>query len=247
MTSGSDRRGDAGFGLLVRHPDGDMDRPTALARLIHPLEPEGRSSAVRVDQVLIGTVAARLVTEGRTPERHHLGGVGRPGDDEDVLDGRWVGHEPLLASHRGDCAGHVDIALGHPEVVVRDRDQAHRHAIVSEVDVGAVGVRAGQLADRAHEPSTGSERSGSKEGARSIADDGPVLDPAGLRELPRRDPLAHAPNSTSSRGLPAINRGAWPSRRRTGRAAGRAGRRSRPPVAGSPRRPSRGAFRARPR
>jgi hypothetical protein len=63
---------------------------------------------------------------------------------------------------------------------------------VPHVHVGVVIVQAGQLADRAHEPGARGERPGSEEGAGSITYDAPILDPLGIVELPRRDPVGQA-------------------------------------------------------
>src|SRR5213592_4453567 len=52
------------------NPHGDVDRPAAIgARLLHLLEPERRSSAARIDEVLVRRVAAADVAERSLPER----------------------------------------------------------------------------------------------------------------------------------------------------------------------------------
>jgi hypothetical protein len=87
----------------MRHPDVDVDPVALPARRIHPLEPQRRPAAVRVDQVLVGTVAAVLVTEHGTPERHHLGADERVDRDLDGLHrGRVGGHAQRSSQHHDD-------------------------------------------------------------------------------------------------------------------------------------------------
>ena len=108
-----------------------MDRAAAVrARLIHLLEPERRRPTARIDEVLVGAVAARLIPEHRPPERHDLGGNGRTRDDQQALDRRRVGGEAKPSGNCRDLAGQLDVARAHPAVVVGARDQTHGHAVV---------------------------------------------------------------------------------------------------------------------
>src|SRR6266850_2478202 len=192
VPAGGERRRDPDLGLLVRHPDRDVDRTAAvLARLVHLLEPERDTAKVRIDEVFGGTVATRLVAEHGLPERHHPGSIGRAWDDEQALDHRWVGSEAQLSGGSRDPAGQHQIALAHPAVVVGEGDQAHGHALMPHVDVGLVVVDARQLADRLYEPGALGERTGPEERVRAIADDAPILDALGLTELLRADVVGH--------------------------------------------------------
>ena len=168
---------------------GDVDRASAVrARLIHPLEPQPRFPAARIDEVLGGTVAARLVPQRGAPERHHRGGRRRARNDEDALHRRRVGRQPQPSGGRRDPASHLDIAPAHPVVVVGVCDQAHSHPVVPKVNVGLVVLNAEELADRLHEPCACFERSRPEVRARTVADDPPTLDPLGFEELLRTDP-----------------------------------------------------------
>ena len=73
-----------------------------------------------------------------------------------------VGAHAVLTCERGDLPRQVDIAPAQAVGVVCDRDEPHGHAVVAEVDVGAVGVEDGQPADGVHEPGSGVERSGAE-------------------------------------------------------------------------------------
>jgi hypothetical protein len=54
------------LGLVVRHPDVDLDPVALRARRFHLLEPERRPAAVRVDQVLLaGVVLASSLSSPR--------------------------------------------------------------------------------------------------------------------------------------------------------------------------------------
>src|SRR5512146_1617399 len=60
------RRLDTSLRLLIRHPDRDMDRTTAIAAgLVHLLEPERWPAIVRVDEILDRAVWSGLVPEHR--------------------------------------------------------------------------------------------------------------------------------------------------------------------------------------
>src|SRR5918992_1166208 len=73
VTPGGERRSDPRFCLFGRNPDAEMDRATAVrSRLIHRLEPERRPKIVRIDEVPVGAVGARLIAKDRPPERHDL-------------------------------------------------------------------------------------------------------------------------------------------------------------------------------
>src|SRR2546422_382506 len=82
---------------------------------------------------------------------------------------------PLAPRHRRDLAGLFDMVLAQPEVVIRDRDEANRHAVASHVHVGLL-VEAVQLPDRLREPDAGGERTGAEIGTGAFAHDAPVLD-----------------------------------------------------------------------
>jgi hypothetical protein len=97
MAAGGDRRGDPRLGLVIGHPDVDVDPIALRARRVHFLEPELWSAAVRVDQVLVGAVAAELVAEHGAPERENLGNDQRVDRDLHGLDGRGVGGGAQLA------------------------------------------------------------------------------------------------------------------------------------------------------
>jgi len=77
----------------------DVDAVALRARRVHLLEPERRLPAARVDQILVGAVAAVLVAEHGTPERHHLGADERVDRDLDGLHRGWVGEHVQLARH----------------------------------------------------------------------------------------------------------------------------------------------------
>ena len=78
--AGGERGGDPGLGLLTRDPDRKVDRAAAAGRgsSIHSNQ-KRRPAIVRVHEVLVRAVAARLVAEHGPPERHDLGVVGAPG------------------------------------------------------------------------------------------------------------------------------------------------------------------------
>ena len=81
--TGGERCRDTSLGLLVRHPDRDVDRAAAscLGSRIGSNQND-RPAAARIDEVLVGAVAARLVPEHGPPERHHFGGGWRARDDQ---------------------------------------------------------------------------------------------------------------------------------------------------------------------
>ena len=169
-----------------------MNRAAAVvARLLHLLEPERRSPTARIDEVLRGAVAARLIPESRAPERHHLGPIGRARDDKEALDLGRVRGESQLSGGRGDLAGKLDVGLAHSGVVLSDREHAHGHAVVPQVNFGLQLVDAGQSADRLHEPSTSREGPGLEVRIRAVAEDAPVLDALGLAELLWGDVVGH--------------------------------------------------------
>src|SRR5207247_10816403 len=96
-----------------------MNRPAAIpARLLHLLEPEWHPPVARIDKVLRGAVATRLIPQHSTPERHDLGAGGRARDDKKAMDRRRVGREDELASSCRVLAGHVDMALDQPALVL---------------------------------------------------------------------------------------------------------------------------------
>jgi hypothetical protein len=152
-------------------------------RLIHPLEPESRPPTAWIHEVLGRTVAARLIPERGAPERHHLGRRDRVRNDEQALNGQGVGRQAQPCGGRGDPAGHLDVALAHPVVLVGVRDQAHGHTVVPQVNVGLVVLHARQLADRLHGPYAGRERPSPEVRGRAIADDPPVVDASRFVEL----------------------------------------------------------------
>src|SRR5258705_8698883 len=82
--AGGERRRNASLRLLVRHPDGEMDRAATVgAGLLHLLEPERDAPVARIDEVFGGTVATGLIPEPGPPERHHLGDSWGARDDEE--------------------------------------------------------------------------------------------------------------------------------------------------------------------
>src|SRR5919204_1113004 len=188
-----ERRRDARLRLFVGHPYRDVDRATAVpTRLTHSLEPERRSTTVRIDEVFVGAVATRLIPEHGAPERHHLGGNGRARDDEQALKRRRVGGETKRPGDCGDLAGELDVTPGHPGVVVADREHANGHTVMPHVNVGALFLDARQLADRLHEPGACCERTAPEVRARAVAEHAPILDAFRLTELLRADPVVHA-------------------------------------------------------
>ena len=105
--------------------------------------------AARVDEILVGTVAARLVPEDGAPERHYRSCVGRARDDEQGLDHRRVDGDAQLACGRRDLAGELDVAPAHAVRVLADGDEPYGHAVLPNVDIGRVSPR-GQPARRCH-------------------------------------------------------------------------------------------------
>ena len=186
------RRRDSRLGVLGRYPDGEVDRAAAVRTgRVHALEPESRPAAARVDEVLVGAVQAGRLAQDGPPEGHHLGGPGRTDDGEETLDRGWVRRGAERPRHRGDPTGQLDVAAGHPRVVLGQREEPYRHAAGSDVHVRAVVLDAGQLADRPDESRARGERPGAEEGARAVAEHTPVTDALGLVELSRADLVAH--------------------------------------------------------
>ena len=154
-----------------------MDRAAAVrARLLHLLEPERHRATTRIDEVLGGAVAARLVPEHGAPERHHAGPIGRAGDDEKALDRRRIRGEAQLSGGRRDLARELDVTLEHPAVAFDERDHAHRHTVVTHVDVRLKVVDARQLADRLYEPGACRKRPSPEVRVRTVAQDAPLVD-----------------------------------------------------------------------
>ena len=88
VDAGSDRGRDPRLGLVVRHGNVDVDTISLRAWRVHLLEPERRSTAARVDQVLGPHVP---ISEHGAPERLHLGTGERIDRDLNGLYGGRVG------------------------------------------------------------------------------------------------------------------------------------------------------------
>jgi len=104
---------DARLRLVVRHRHVYVDTVALRARRVHPLEPDGRALAQRVDQPVPGSGPAGLVgvAQHGLSERPDGGGVKRVAPDLEYLhrpvvltdpDGRV---QPELGGHGGDAVG----------------------------------------------------------------------------------------------------------------------------------------------
>src|SRR5205823_9595000 len=80
----------------------------------------------------------------------------------------------------------------HPAVAFDERDHAHRHTVVTHVDVRLKVVDARQLADRLYEPGACRKRPSPEVRVRTVAQDAPLVDTLLLAELLRADLIGSA-------------------------------------------------------
>src|SRR5262249_49734545 len=90
---------------------------------MHLLEPERRPPTARIEEVLVGAVAPRLIPENCPPEWQHLGGNGRAGDDKQALDCRRVGREAQPPGAGRNLPGQAAAPPPHPPDAAGDRNQ----------------------------------------------------------------------------------------------------------------------------
>src|SRR5207247_9602665 len=110
---------------------------------------------------------------------------------EEALDRRGVRSEAQLSGSRRDLACQLDVAPQHPAVTLDERDHAHRHTVVTHVNVREKVVGARQLADGLYESGACRIRSCSEVRIRAVAEHAPIVDTLGLAELCRTDAVGH--------------------------------------------------------
>jgi hypothetical protein len=136
---------DARLRLVVRHRHVEVDAVALRARRVHPLEPDGRTLAQRVDQPVPGLGPAGLVsvTEHRPPERPDRRGVERIDPDLEHLDRPSptpaVRLQAKLLDHGRDLPGELDVSFGHPALrrSLQRRDHSVRSHVQPQVSLGA--------------------------------------------------------------------------------------------------------------
>ena len=148
-TASCERGGDPRLSLFDRHPDRDVYRAAAVGSwLVHRLDPERRISAMAIRGTFVFGADGALVAENGAPERQHICPSGGSHVEQDRLNARWLGGEPVLARNCRNRASQVDIALAHAGVIVGDGHQLNRHLPTTDVDRWPVLFGARQISYR---------------------------------------------------------------------------------------------------